>query len=99
MYFSQLHYKYNRNLVDEGHQELTEHLHRRHLNAQRMSRLASATLPMPMYMSQDGEDQAEESVSIRNHSAASNSFSAPIRGIDDDTTSLLPGVPTRPTTG
>lgn len=41
--YNKLHYKYNPNLVGEEDQELTEHLHRRHLNARRMTRLASST--------------------------------------------------------
>lgn len=41
--YNKLHYKYNPNLVGEEDQELAEHLHRRHLNARRMTRLASCS--------------------------------------------------------
>ncbi|XP_068238479.1 probable Na(+)/H(+) antiporter nhx-9 [Palaemon carinicauda] len=41
--YNKLHYKYNRNLVDEEDQELSEHLQRRHLNARRMTSFASGS--------------------------------------------------------
>lgn len=45
--YNKLHYKYNPNLVEEEDQELAEHLHRRHLNARRMSRLATSSRAPP----------------------------------------------------
>ncbi|XP_045619242.1 probable Na(+)/H(+) antiporter nhx-9 isoform X2 [Procambarus clarkii] len=52
--YNKLHYKYNPNLVGEEDQELDEHLHRRHLNARRMTRLASSSrLPNYNNLSED----------------------------------------------
>ncbi|XP_042226063.1 probable Na(+)/H(+) antiporter nhx-9 isoform X2 [Homarus americanus] len=45
--YNKLHYKYNPNLVGEEDQELAEHLHRRHLNARRMTRLARSAREAP----------------------------------------------------
>ncbi|KAL7631966.1 UNVERIFIED_CONTAM: hypothetical protein RMT77_017722 [Armadillidium vulgare] len=40
--YNKLHYKYNKNLVNEDDQEINDHLSRRSINARRMSTIASA---------------------------------------------------------
>ena len=78
--------------MDEDHQEISEHLERRSRNARRMSRMASATMK--------GEGvQHPNSKPSHGHVPLGQRNSAPPRGPDQDSTSLLPGVPVRPTTG
>lgn len=57
--YNKLHYKYNRNLVDEEDQELSEHLQRRHLNARRMTSFASGSQSSGSFILQSSRPKTE----------------------------------------